>query len=265
MIIKCKVCFNDSFLFDVVDFNKWCNKKNYYSFGLIGIPIYYYKCSICNLIFSIDFDDFSITDFTNIIYNKEYLKFDPEYLEKRPLENANFLKSFLGPIKQFVKGLDYGGGNGFTTSILLQEGWNFTYCDPISNPIPKSNDFSNFNTISSFEVFEHIPFPNKGMEQLLDYASNECLLIVGTLINDKQLINNNLDWWYAAPRNGHITLFSEESLRLLFTKHGFSYFLLKDNLHIGIRGNHPILNYLNINKNNHYWLKLKNYIIKMFK
>jgi 2-polyprenyl-6-hydroxyphenyl methylase/3-demethylubiquinone-9 3-methyltransferase len=253
--IKCKVCGHEAFLFDVVDFNKFCNKENYYSDGLIGIPIYYRKCSICNLIFSNDFDDFSLNDFVKIIYNNDYIKYDPEYLEKRPFENAVFLESFLSPIKQFVKGLDYGGGNGLTASILNRNGWNFTYCDPISHPVSNSKFFSNFNTISSIEVFEHIPFPDKGMEEMLDYASNDCLLIIGTLINNKQLNRNNLDWWYASPRNGHITLFSKESLRFLFEKYGFSYFMLNDHMHIGIRGSHPITNFFDIQNNNSYFNK----------
>jgi hypothetical protein len=31
-----------------------------------------------------------------------------------------------------------------------------------------------------------------------------------------------LNWWYAGPRNGHISLYSAEALRRLFATHGMT-------------------------------------------
>ena len=221
--LPCKICGSDSHLFDVVDFKKFCSQGDYYATGLSGIPIYYRKCENCGLIFTTCLDELDKEGFSEFIYNDDYVKYDPEYVEIRPKQNANFLDEFLAPVKSSVKALDYGSGNGLTASILTSKGWNFHACDPISNPVEPSKDFSGFNVISAIEVFEHIPFPIAGMEDLLRYAADDCLLIICTLASDTQVTNRRLDWWYAGPRNGHITLHSTTSLRLLFGRYGFSY------------------------------------------
>lgn len=234
--VSCKICDSNSYLFDVVDFNKFCSQIDYYSSGLSGIPIYYRKCDNCGLIFTTSLDGLNKQGFSEFVYNDDYVKYDPDYVEKRPKQNADFLDEFLAPIKSSVKGLDYGSGNGLTASILARKGWNFHACDPISNPVQPSEDFRDFNVITAIEVFEHIPFPILGMEDLLSYAANDCLVIVCTQATDDQVTNSRLDWWYAAPRNGHITLHSRTSLRLLFDRYGFSYFSPNNSLHIGVRG-----------------------------
>jgi len=76
----CKVCNSNSYLFDVVDFNKYCSQDDYYSNGLSGIPIYYRKCEHCGLIFTKYFDDFDKQKFAVILYNNDYIKYDPDYV-----------------------------------------------------------------------------------------------------------------------------------------------------------------------------------------
>lgn len=237
--VPCKICGSDAYLFDVVDLNKFCSQTDYYSSGLSGIPIYYRKCGSCGLVFTTSFDALDKQGFAELVYNDDYVKYDPDYVEKRPKQNAEFLDEFLAPIKPSVKGLDYGSGNGLTASTLTGKGWNFHACDPISNPVQPSKDFGNFNVITAIEVFEHIPFPISGMEDLLRYAANDCLLIVGTQVTDGQMNNSRLDWWYAGPRNGHVTLHSRTSLGLLFARYGFSYYSPSSSLHIGVRGTPP--------------------------
>lgn len=237
--MPCKICNVSSYLYDVVDFGKFCSQSDYYLYGLSGIPIYYRKCGNCGLIFTTAFDSLDREGFTDLIYNEEYLKYDPDYAEDRPKQNANFLDDFLFPIKSLVKGLDYGSGNGLTTSILNAKGWDFSACDPINNSIPVSDLFCDFNIITAFEVFEHMPFPFLGMKDLVSYAASDCLLIVGTQATDNQVEDSRLNWWYAGPRNGHVTLYSKESIRLLFGMFGFSFVSINSSLHIGVRGNVP--------------------------
>jgi hypothetical protein len=237
--LPCKICGSDSHLFDVVDFKKFCSQGDYYATGLSGIPIYYRKCESCGLIFTTGLDELDKEGFSEFVYNDDYVKYDPEYAEIRPRQNADFLDEFLAPVKSSVKALDYGSGNGLTASILASKGWNFHACDPISNPVEPSQDFSSFNVISAIEVFEHIPHPILGMEDMLRYAAADCLLIICTQATDDQLTSRRLDWWYAGPRNGHITLHSKASLRLLFNKYGFSYSSKNGSVHLGIRGSPP--------------------------
>jgi hypothetical protein len=237
--LPCKICGSESHLFDVVDFKKFCSQSDYYARGLSGIPIYYRKCESCSLIFTTCLDELDKEGFSELVYNEDYVQYDPDYVEARPTQNADFLNEFLAPVKSSVKGLDYGSGNGLTASLLAGKGWNYHACDPISNPVEPSEDFSGFNIISAIEVFEHIPFPMAGMEDLLRYAADDCLLIICTQASDNQVNKSRLDWWYAGPRNGHITLHSKTSLRLLFNRYGFSYSSPNSSLHLGIRGTPP--------------------------
>jgi hypothetical protein len=40
-------------------------------------------------------------------------------------------------------------------------------------------------------------------------------VLFSTLLSDGEIVRGRpLRWWYAAPRNGHISLFSAQSLRL---------------------------------------------------
>jgi hypothetical protein len=262
--LPCKICGGDSHLFDVVDFAKFCDQSDYYSFGLSGIPVYYRKCQDCELIFTAAFDHLDKQGFSELVYNSDYVKFDPDYVEKRPSQNADFLADFLGPIKASVRGLDYGSGNGLTAAILSERGWSFSACDPISNPVAVSESFGNFNVISAIEVFEHIPFPVSGMEDLLSYAADDCLLIIGTLATDNQVTGSRLDWWYAGPRNGHITLHSKASLRLLFNRYGFSYYSPNNSLHVGVRGNPPDPRFVQVLQASRpfTWKKLKRWLAR---
>ena len=44
-----------------------------------------------------------------------------------------------------------------------------------------------------------------------------------------------LDWGYLAPRNGHVSLFSDKSLTVLLGAHGFRVLHLNDGLHVAFR------------------------------
>ena len=57
--LACKVCAAASALFDVVDFNKFCSSGNAHVFGVAGVPVCYFRCDACELIFSDLIDDWS--------------------------------------------------------------------------------------------------------------------------------------------------------------------------------------------------------------
>jgi hypothetical protein len=49
-------------------------------------------------------------------------------------------------------------------------------------------------------------------------------VLFSTLISDQNIrANQRLTWWYASPRNGHISLFSKKSLAILGAKEGFRF------------------------------------------
>ncbi len=46
------------------------------------------------------------------------------------------------------------------------------------------------------------------------------MLIVSTLVQQKDILKERMHWWYAGPRNGHVTLFTYRALAQLFARFG---------------------------------------------
>ena len=58
------------------------------------------------------------------------------------------------------------------------------------------------------------------------------VVLFSTLLSDGNLAPGRpLSWWYAAPRNGHISLFSARSLAALGAIEGFSVGSFSQDLH----------------------------------
>ena len=58
------------------------------------------------------------------------------------------------------------------------------------------------------------------MEDLTSFLDADGVILFSTMLSDGNLeAGKKLGWWYAAPRNGHISLYSRESLSLLGAKH----------------------------------------------
>jgi hypothetical protein len=65
----------------------------------------------------------TLEEFEERIYNDRYVLVDPDYIQKRPLRNANSLIALVGDRIRSVKRLDYGGGSGLLSSILKESNW----------------------------------------------------------------------------------------------------------------------------------------------
>ena len=124
----CKICGEATQLFDVVDLKKCCDRR-LYPLGLAGIPIFYRSCGSWNFVFTTFFDDFNSDQWRLHIYNDEYAEVDPEYVDVRPRRNASEVQLLLAGANRGTIGLDYGGGNGQTATMLRKEGWNFDTYD----------------------------------------------------------------------------------------------------------------------------------------
>jgi hypothetical protein len=134
------------------------------------------------------------------------------------------LKTFLAGKKQSVIGLDYGGGNGKTSDLMRQSGWTFDSCDPFGRTNMSPAYEGQYNFCSAIEVFEHSPDPVATLREVLDKASSERVMVmIGTGLCDGIVASETrLAWWYAAPRNGHVSLYSSKSLELLGAKFGLA-------------------------------------------
>jgi hypothetical protein len=221
----CKICGNKSIFFGQVDFNKHCDEVRSGKLPPAGIPVTYLRCTACGFLFTRDFDAWSHAEFGDRIYNAEYAFVDPDFAERRPAANASYIAHNFGIHRQKIRVLDYGGGEGRMMDLLRAEGFRSvnTY-DPFSSKYNVS-DGQKYDLITAFEVFEHVPDPHVMMEnisRLLD--GPQALVFFSTGISDGLIKDQErLNWWYAAPRNGHIGLHSSKSLKVLAQRHNMNF------------------------------------------
>jgi hypothetical protein len=223
--VRCKICDSEARLFDLVDFNKSCH-GSLYPAGLRLIPVAYRICNNCRFVFTDFCDDFSAEQWREWIYNDDYVKVDPEYLSIRPLGNAREIFSFFGGRPDGVVALDYGAGNGLTASLMRQNGWTYDSFDPYGHTDMPAGRAGQYNFCSAFEVFEHTPHPAGSLQDMLQKMTpDKFFLYIGTAAHDGLISDSSrLSWWYAAPRNGHISLYSRQSLHLLAERLDLNYY-----------------------------------------
>jgi hypothetical protein len=234
----CKICDGAAERFDVVDFAKTCSIPDVYPRGLRGIPVYYNRCRACGFIFTDQFDGFGRKEWSEWVYNDEYGSVDPDYLENRPRANARLVERFLIGRKHTTVGLDFGGGSGLTAELLTRRGWCFDCYDPFGETRLVPSRLETYNVATAFEVFEHLPDPVAALESILEKMTRGALIIlIGTGVSDGKVDPGaRLSWWYAAPRNGHISLFSKKSLALLARRFALDHTSASNGLHLLTRG-----------------------------
>lgn len=220
----CPICAGTCPPVDVVDFNKSCEELRGKFLPLSGIPIYYLLCEHCGFCFAPEFASWRLEDFENNIYNSEYVQVDPDYLDSRPRANASGLASLFGERGTEIRHLDYGGGGGLLSEILRQSGWRSTSYDPFVDRGLLPGDLGKFDLITAYEVFEHVPEVERLMADLTSLLAEGGIVLFSTLLSDGNIASRQrLSWWYASPRNGHISLFSRQSLAILAAKKGFNF------------------------------------------
>ena len=227
----CKCCGTTAQLYGVVDFNKHCNTKAPRILPVAGIPVYYHRCPNCQFIFTVAFDDFTPEDYARDIYNKDYILVDPDYKEARAKANAAYIAENFRAAKD-LRILDYGGGAGQLAEELRREG--FTNVDTYDPFVAEHAALpaKKYECIVSFEVMEHSPTPRQTVEQMNSLLDTPGVILFTTLTQPVTINQQSLNWWYAAPRNGHISLYSSKSLSLLTQKYRFYFGSLHEGLHL---------------------------------
>jgi 2-polyprenyl-6-hydroxyphenyl methylase/3-demethylubiquinone-9 3-methyltransferase len=228
--VECKVCCGLSVLYGVVDFHKSCIEAQGKRLALSGRPIYYRRCQRCGFIFTTAFDGWDFDAFRKSIYNDDYVVVDPDYAEVRPAGNASVIAASFAQAKASMTILDYGGGAGLLAERLREAGFTASTYDPFSsfNAMPAER----FDLITCFEVMEHVPSPEKTVAEMLGLMKKPGAILFSTLVQPANIDAIGLNWWYAAPRNGHISLYTTASLALLFQPHGMKVGSFSENLHI---------------------------------
>ena len=224
----CPVCYNPAEVLDALDFNKSCNGAMQPSGNMVD----YYLCQ-CGFCFCHEISGWDKAAFLHFIYNDDYALVDPDYLLARPRANADFLAQLFGIYGKRIRHLDYGGGNGQMVRMLKSQAWKSTSYDPFANKDLSPESLGKFDLITAFEVFEHVPDPQVLMKSLAELLQPDGVILFSTLLSDGQIHpGGKLDWWYAAPRNGHISLYSRNSLCLLAQQHGFNLASRDAGLHL---------------------------------
>jgi hypothetical protein len=232
--VACKCCGGNSLLFGVVDFNKNCEVRRGSPLPLAGIPIFYHRCTRCAFIFTVAFDGFTDQQFLDVIYNEQYALVDPEYAEVRPRGNADFVKSQFSSHKS-ISILDYGGGNGRLASLLRADGFKKvdTY-DPFVKEF-STRPADRYDCIICFEVVEHSNRPRETFGEVNSLLKDDGLFLFSTLLQPPDIDTSGVGWWYIAPRNGHVSLFTTAALASILNPLGLNLGSFNSNLHIAFR------------------------------
>lgn len=230
----CKICNESSFIYDVVDFNKFCDGNNPYQYGFSMIPIYYYKCDNCGFIFTDFTDNYEDKDFKEKIYNDDYVLVDQDYESVRPIEDAKQLNEYLLKNKNDIIGIDFGGGKGVLASEMNRYGYVYHTYDKFGESSIDKEMIGKYNFCSAFEVFEHLPDPKNSLNLIKEMMTrSNPRILIGTQLSDGNVNDHDrLSWWYAAPRNGHISLFSRAAISILASNAGFRLVESTGHLHL---------------------------------
>jgi SAM-dependent methyltransferase len=229
---QCPICDAAAAMLDVVDFNKCCEETRGIRLPLSGRPIYYCLCPACGFCFAPQMYGWSVSEFEERVYNDGYQAVDPDYVQVRPEANAASLLKMLPQFPRDLRHLDYGGGGGLLSRILRDAGWDSTSYDPFVDVETTAESLGAFDLITAYEVFEHVPDVAALMATLTARLKPGGMVLFTTLLSDGQIgAGQRLTWWYAAPRNGHISLFSRRSLAQLTAKYGFQFGSFSDGFH----------------------------------
>ncbi|GHV71559.1 hypothetical protein FACS189420_7060 [Bacteroidia bacterium] len=133
--------------------------------------------------------------------------------------------------------LDYGGGYGLFVRLMRDAGYNFYrqdgYCENIFAPYFDIEDIkwkSEFEFLSCFEVFEHLPHPAEEIEKMLQYSKS---ILFSTTLQPPIAINSPEDWDYIAPETGqHIAFYTQKTLLTIAQKKGLNLYSDGKNLHL---------------------------------
>ncbi|MFP5248654.1 MAG: class I SAM-dependent methyltransferase [Acidobacteriota bacterium] len=231
---RCKVCgAHDANLAGVVDFAKSCEDRNGLRLPVTGSPIYYRRCGQCGFLFTDAFDHWDREDFLGNIYNQDYGRVDPDYAGARAAANAAMVRQLFGGSVINPAALDYGGGDGSLARILGESGFAVAHTYDPFVPEHATPPARRYNLVTCFEVLEHTPTPMETAAAIASFLDDDSMILASTLLQPAG--GADTDWWYVAPRNGHVSLHTSHSLAHMWNSLGLSVGTLSDGFHVAFR------------------------------
>lgn len=225
----CKCCGARADWFGAVDFSKSCEDHRGKVMPDSGRAVDYFRCAACGFLFSPLIDGWSADRVAAEIYNADYVRVDPDFTGARPRNNADLLTLAFEPERARLGMLDYGGGEGLMARVLRERGFDAHSFDPFHDHDPRPQ--RRFDLVTAFEVIEHSPDPHATFADVRALTADDGAFLFTTLLQPADMGSVGLGWWYAAPRNGHVSLHTRESLRLAASRVGWTLESFDDILH----------------------------------
>ena len=185
-----------------------------------------YECTVCGFAAFEELCHWSEDQFKSEIYNADYYLCDPPFGDVRPRKLSAWLSCVLAPGDL----IDFGGGEGVLSALLNERGFHSQSYDPFYGNVQFPMDKA--DVVTAFEVVEHVPNQHALFHQMLNILKPHGLIIFSTLLKPTQLAQ---DWWYASPRNGHVSFHSVPSLGSLMRYLGLSHISLSSEIHVAAR------------------------------
>jgi 2-polyprenyl-6-hydroxyphenyl methylase/3-demethylubiquinone-9 3-methyltransferase len=227
--LDCKCCGGAARLDGYADFARDCYGYNARRGLVSGLPIPYYRCAGCDFCFTNSFDGWSDADFRQHIYNEDYGLFDPNFAQRRPHKTAARVADLVRSPATRI--LDYGCGNGLTVELLRAAGYaDVTGYDPHhANPVrPLAGDF---DFVICVEVAEHTTRPLELFADLSRLTAEHGVILLSTR-DFSEVQGRWVDDWYVAPRNGHVSFYTQRTLSLLAASIGRDYLKIDTYRHL---------------------------------
>lgn len=191
----------------------------------------YHRCRRCGFVFTTDFDALSDAELGAAIYDADYIRADPDFAEARPRLFAFYLRGLLARRGGPQSVLDYGGGAGKLAGLLREQGIACDNFDPYfaAGAVPPGAPEGGYDVVTAFEVFEHSRDPLATARDALRWLAPEGVLLFSTHLQPRR---PDPDWWYIAPRNGHVSIHSAASLDALAHRLGLRLLSVGEVLHV---------------------------------
>jgi len=219
-VTPCKLCNHDA----APIFGLPYNKKTGHPIPDEPDDCWYYQCTNCKFLFTDAID--AEADHT-VIYDETYWENqDPDWYGRvtetfRLVALANEL---LNIRLDRADVLDFGCGiGGFVEMGRRSLNLNVWGTDIIPPKVGKEWYLSDlgdrkFDIITSCEVIEHLPHPRKIFDIVRRHLKPRGVFAFQTAQWDPESLGR--DWWYLGPHNGHISLYSADSLTHVFNDMG---------------------------------------------
>jgi hypothetical protein len=233
-MLTCTICGGPTRPAGVADSNKSGNDffEGRAMFPAPGVEVPYHRCVDCGFLFTDYFARWEPAEFSQRIYNDDYLLADPPFADERPEKLSRFLADALGEDHRALGLLDYGGGVGALERKLRARGFgNVQTFDPhhLANATPPERPAA---LVTAFELIEHVWDQHGLAKQITSLVAPDGCLVFSTLLQPTALEQANASWWYVCPRNAHMSLHTARSLECLFSSLGFRVHSLSDELHV---------------------------------